>query len=56
LIGAAIGALQGVLTTRSNRAAFAGMFAAGWGAIGTAIGALRRLDTQETLIYQSTER
>ena len=40
LIGAAGGALQGVLTTKSSRGVWTASFAAGWGGIGALFGAL----------------
>jgi hypothetical protein len=54
--GATLGAVQGLALTKSNREQWAFLFAAGWGGVGAAIGALT--GGQETHVYhhQCTSR
>lgn len=52
IIGAIAGGLVGGLTTESNQVPWAAFLAAGWGAIGAAIGASDGFfDREETLVY-----
>ena len=54
LIGAGLGAAMGGFGAESNRVAWMTALAAGWGAIGAAIGALDGVRTRDaTLVYQS---
>ena len=55
LIGAIAGGLVGALTTNSKQLPWAGFLAAGWGAIGAAIGASPGFfDREEALVYVAT--
>jgi hypothetical protein len=54
LIGAGLGAAMGGFGAKSNRLAWMTFLAAGWGAIGAAIGALDGVKTRDaTLVYQA---
>ena len=53
VVGAVFGGLLGMLTAKTNRAPWTAMMAAGWGALGTVIGAYEgssRVD--ETVVYE----
>ncbi len=50
LIGAGGGALQGALLTK-NRAVFASLFGAAWGAVGALFGAVRDRASRSSLLY-----
>lgn len=50
LIGGAVGVLQGLLLTRSNRLLFVARFSAGWASLGAALGAASGAGAGETSV------
>lgn len=54
-IGGAVGVLQALLLTKSDRLVFAGMFSAVWGSVGAALGAIDGAGRRETTVIYSVD-
>lgn len=52
-IGGAVGVLQALLLTKSDRLVFAGIFSAVWGPVGAALGAINGAGHRETTVVYS---